>query len=113
MDQYPGPAIETVKDSSRYFVIRLRNDTGQTAFVGCGFADRSDSFDLNVALQVFFLFPVKKLIQDHFKYLEKSAEMEQKLTNSGPALDLAFKEGQTISISLVIFFFVIFALKNL
>lgn len=57
IEKYPGPAIETVSDSSRYFVLRLVNDeTGRTAYVGVGFVDRSDSFDLNVALQ------------DHFKY---------------------------------------------
>lgn len=52
VDSYPGPAVESVKDSSRYFVIRLQNDKGQSVCVGCGFADRSDSFDLNVTLQV-------------------------------------------------------------
>jgi hypothetical protein len=55
IDKYPSVAIEAVADSSRYFVLRLLNDNGQSAFVGIGFADRSDSFDLNVALM------------DHFK----------------------------------------------
>ncbi|KHJ91134.1 hypothetical protein OESDEN_09008, partial [Oesophagostomum dentatum] len=87
IDAFPGVCIEPVVDSSRYFVIRLKNDAGQTAFVGCGFADRGDSFDLNVALQ------------DHFKYIEKSAELEQ-ATATQPSLDLAFKEGQTISINI-------------
>jgi hypothetical protein len=32
-----------------------QDDTGRKAYIGIGFADRSDSFDLNVALQ------------DHFK----------------------------------------------
>ncbi|KJH51421.1 hypothetical protein DICVIV_02435 [Dictyocaulus viviparus] len=87
IEAFPGVCIEPVTDSSRYFVIRLKNDAGQTAFVGCGFADRGDSFDLNVALQ------------DHFKYLEKSAKLEKEPA-SQPSLDLAFKEGQTISINL-------------
>ena len=47
---YPGPAVQTVSDSSRYFVIAVDG-----AHLGLGFADRSDSFDLNVSLQ------------DHFK----------------------------------------------
>lgn len=34
IDGHPGIAIEPVIDSSRYFVIRLKNDNGQTAFVG-------------------------------------------------------------------------------
>ena len=41
---------QTVSDSSRYFVIAVDG-----AHLGLGFADRSDSFDLNVSLQ------------DHFK----------------------------------------------
>lgn len=61
IETYPGVAIEPVTDSSRYFVIRLQNDNGQTAFVGMGFADRGDSFDLNVALQVRCLFCTKLL----------------------------------------------------
>ncbi|GMT13877.1 hypothetical protein PFISCL1PPCAC_5174, partial [Pristionchus fissidentatus] len=86
IDTYPSVAVETVTDSSRYFVIRLQNDGGQSAFVGLGFQDRSDSFDLNVALQ------------DHFKFLKKSEEMSKE--PAGPALDLSFKEGQTITINL-------------
>ena len=63
-----------------------------------GFADRSDSFDLNVALQ------------DHFKGIKRDIEIEKEndLTNSangkaadiGPKLNLAFKEGQTIRINI-------------
>lgn len=57
IDKYPDHSIEPVSDSSRYFVLRLVNEqTGRSASVGIGFVDRSDSFDLNVALQ------------DHFKY---------------------------------------------
>ncbi|WKX95837.1 hypothetical protein Q1695_012352 [Nippostrongylus brasiliensis] len=36
---------------------------------------------------------------DHFKYIEKSAELDQ-ANVAQPALDLAFKEGQTISIKI-------------
>ena len=63
-----------------------------------GFADRSDSFDLNVALQ------------DHFKGIKRDIEIakENDITSgsnglsqaSGPKLDLAFKEGQTIRINI-------------
>lgn len=38
-------------------MIRLKDESGRSAFIGIGFYDRSDSFDFNVALQ------------DHFKYL--------------------------------------------
>ncbi|VDK83712.1 unnamed protein product [Onchocerca ochengi] len=87
VDEYPGLSIEPVLDSSRYFVVRLKNDSGQTAFIGLGFADRSDSFDLNVALQ------------EHFKYIEKSAEFNKEQMNDQPKLDLGFKKGQTITIN--------------
>ena len=61
---------------------------GKAAYIGIGFADRSDSFDLNVALQ------------DHFKWLKKSAEMVESGNDPGPQLDLKFKEGETISIKM-------------
>ena len=47
----------------RYFVIKIVDDNGRSAFIGIGFSDRSDSFDLNVALQ------------DHFKGVTKEAEI--------------------------------------
>jgi len=83
VDEYPGPAIEAVLDSSRYFVVRIQNEGGQSANVGIGFADRGDSFDLNVALQ------------DYFKGLKNEQDSVQA---PAPKLDLAFKEGQTIKI---------------
>ncbi|KAL8207682.1 UNVERIFIED_CONTAM: hypothetical protein K2H54_060636 [Gekko kuhli] len=55
IDQYPGIAVETVTDSSRYFVIRIQDGNGRSAFIGIGFGDRGDAFDFNVSLQ------------DHFK----------------------------------------------
>ena len=38
--------MEAVLDSSRYFVIRLE-DEGKKAYVGMGFAERTDSFDFS------------------------------------------------------------------
>ena len=93
IDQYPGIAIEAVSDSSRYFVLRIQDDSGRAAFIGVGFADRSDSFDLNVALQ------------DHFKWLKQSQEIENESTSEDagkPKLDLSFKEGETIKINMKI-----------
>lgn len=40
IEEFPGVAIEAVLDSSRYFVVRLKDDDGRTAFIGMGFADR-------------------------------------------------------------------------
>lgn len=61
--------------------------SGRTAYIGLGFGDRSDSFDLNVALQ------------DHFKWLRKEQEGE---SNPQQQLDLGFKEGETIKINMKI-----------
>lgn len=63
VDAYPGLAVESVTDSSRYFVLRLDNGTGQHAFVGMGFTERSDAFDFNVTLR------------DHFKREDTAAEI--------------------------------------
>ncbi|XP_035436760.1 NECAP-like protein CG9132 [Spodoptera frugiperda] len=87
IDKYPGVALESVTDSSRYFVVRIQDDNGRTAYIGLGFGDRSDSFDLNVALQ------------DHFKWLRKEQEGEQAPQQN---LDLGFKEGETIKINMKI-----------
>ncbi|PKU27344.1 adaptin ear-binding coat-associated protein 2 [Limosa lapponica baueri] len=55
VEQFPGIAVESVTDSSRYFVLRIEDGNGRRAFIGVGFVDRGDAFDFNVALQ------------DHFK----------------------------------------------
>ncbi|CAL1531167.1 unnamed protein product [Lymnaea stagnalis] len=90
VDSYPGIAVESVMDSSRYFVIRIKDESGRSAFIGIGFHDRADSFDLNVS------------IQDHFKWLKQEAEEEKNASTveTGPKLDLGFKEGQTIKLNL-------------
>jgi len=82
--EFPGVAVEPVTDSSRYFVLRIADGSGRTAFIGAGFADRGDAFDFNVALQ------------DHFNR-EKSVN---EMLPEQPKLDLGLKAGQTISIKL-------------
>lgn len=54
VDAFPSPAVESVSDSARYFVIMIKDGNARTAFIGIGFIDRSDSFDFNVTLQDFF-----------------------------------------------------------
>ncbi|EDM01977.1 rCG30327 [Rattus norvegicus] len=90
VEQYPGIAVETVADSSRYFVIRIQDGTGRSAFIGIGFTDRGDAFDFNVSLQ------------DHFKWVKQETEIskESQEMDSRPKLDLGFKEGQTIKLSI-------------
>ncbi|KAF9428765.1 Adaptin ear-binding coat-associated protein 2 [Podila epigama] len=80
--------VEAVKDSSRYFVVRIE-DQGRHAFLGLGFLDRSHAFDFNVALQ------------DHFKHIaaERAAE-QRKAGAQQPKLDFSLKEGQTLNLSI-------------
>ena len=83
-----GTAVEAVVDSSRYFVIKIVDGiSGNHAFVGLGFPERSWAFDLNVALQ------------DHVKRV-KAPALEQILQSSGPALDFSLKEGEKIQINI-------------
>lgn len=39
IDQYPGIAVETVTDSSRYFVIRIQDGTGELSMPSAGVED--------------------------------------------------------------------------
>jgi len=88
VDAYPGAAVEAVTDSSRYFVIKIVDEGGRSAFIGMGFSDRADSFDLNVTLQ------------DHFQGVKKEEKISQESHEPQPQLDLAFKEGQTIKVNI-------------
>nr|KAF6444590.1 NECAP endocytosis associated 2 [Molossus molossus] len=90
VDQFPGTAVESVTDSSRYFVIRIEDGNGRRAFIGLGFGDRGDAFDFNVALQ------------DHFKWVKQQCEFAKQAQNpdQGPKLDLGLKEGQTIKLNI-------------
>ncbi|XP_077804819.1 adaptin ear-binding coat-associated protein 2 isoform X4 [Macaca mulatta] len=92
VDQFPGTAVESVTDSSRYFVIRIEDGNGRRAFIGIGFGDRGDAFDFNVALQ------------DHFKWVKQQCEFAKQAQNpdQGPKLDLGFKEGQTIKLNIAV-----------
>ncbi|KAJ2993162.1 hypothetical protein HDV02_002602 [Globomyces sp. JEL0801] len=78
-------------DSSRYFVIKIVDGgTGQHAFVGLGFPERSYAFDMNVALQ------------DHAKRVRGANEIttSSKLADLPPPVDYSLKEGQKIQIKL-------------
>lgn len=90
VEEYPGIAVETVSDSSRYFVLRIQDDNGRSAFIGIGFGDRGDAFDFNVALQ------------DHFKWVKQENEFSKQAQapDTTPKLDLGFKEGQTITLNI-------------
>lgn len=74
--------VQTVSDSSRYFVIKPVDGP----HLGLGFGDRSDSFDFNMALN------------EHFKSLRVEEEIAKEEEEPRERLDLAFKEGQTIKV---------------
>lgn len=57
-------SVETVLDSSRYFVLKIEDGRGKHAFIGLGFNERNEAFDFNVALS------------DHEKYVRRGQEKE-------------------------------------
>lgn len=76
---YPGPQVQPVVDSRRYFVVKVVSDTGRSALIGIGFADGADSFDLSVALQ------------DYFTTITKAAKAVEEEEQQRPELDLKLK----------------------
>ncbi|CAM9313721.1 unnamed protein product [Choristocarpus tenellus] len=86
-------AVERVPDSSRYFVIKIKNAQGRHAFVGLAFNDRNEAFDFNVALQEFN----KDLERDII--LEQQHQKEES-DSAGPTMDFSLKQGEKIKIAI-------------
>ncbi|KAF9482812.1 adaptin ear-binding coat-associated protein 1 NECAP-1 [Pholiota conissans] len=87
------PSVEAVLDSSRYFVVRVE-DAGKKAYIGLGFAERSDSFDFNVALQDY--------TKRRRATLNPPVDVDEVSPHApaGPKKDYTLKEGQTFSINI-------------
>ncbi|KAI8926162.1 hypothetical protein BC831DRAFT_243536 [Entophlyctis helioformis] len=86
-----GSSVESVLDSSRYFVIKIVDPgSGNHAFVGIGFPERSWAFDFNVALQ------------DHVKRVRNARQSKSKQAVEDDALkvDYSLKDGQKFIINL-------------
>ncbi|GAA6015611.1 hypothetical protein JCM10207_008143 [Rhodosporidiobolus poonsookiae] len=95
----PNGGCEAVLDSSRYFVLTVVDAaSGQKAYVGMGFPERTESFDFNVALQ-------------DWSKRQTPAPLSSAATPSGPAKpsphlppggarDFSLKDGETFSIKL-------------
>ncbi|KAK6780647.1 hypothetical protein RDI58_022831 [Solanum bulbocastanum] len=88
-------SVESVLDSSRYFVLKIEDGRGKHAFIGLGFNERNEAFDFNVALS------------DHEKYVKREHEKEVGDGEAGddnhidihPAVNHRLKEGETIRIN--------------
>jgi hypothetical protein len=123
------PCVEAVLDSSRYFVIRVE-DAGKKAYIGMGFAERTDSFDFSRDHDFYMnIIPVSQLPQtwlckttpsidshltDHTILSQSSRRRFRAKLNppsptseatsphlpAGPKKDYSLKEGQTFSISI-------------
>lgn len=100
INKWRNAALFTFQNEQRELPIKFKSNfclcyfffllAGRTAFLGLGFGDRSDSFDLNVALQ------------DHFKWVKNQEKIDQEKVTPRPELDLGFKEGETIKINMKI-----------
>lgn len=79
-------SVERVRDSTRYFVLRVVGPNGQHAFIGMGFDERNDAFDFWASLVDF---------GSQIKQEEKASETSE----SSPDLShLQLNQGQTISL---------------
>jgi hypothetical protein len=83
-------SVEPVNDSSRYYVLRIEDGQKRHAFIGMGFAERSEAFDFSAALQ------------DHAKYIKQEKEAQKAAENlaTRPHIDYSLKEGEKIKVEL-------------
>jgi hypothetical protein len=68
--------VETILDSSQYFVLRIEDGRGKHAFVGLGFAERNEAFDFNVALL------------DHEKHVRREQEKDTGESTNDTHIDI-------------------------
>ncbi|KAK0496902.1 adaptin ear-binding coat-associated protein 1 [Armillaria luteobubalina] len=89
------PSVEAVLDSSRYFVVRIE-DAEKKAYIGLGFAERTDSFDFNVALQDY-----SKRHRAALNPPQTDAEDgPSPHVPAGPKKDYSLKDGETFTIAI-------------
>ncbi|KJZ72982.1 hypothetical protein HIM_07554 [Hirsutella minnesotensis 3608] len=84
-------SVEPVVDSSRFFAVTVRDQSGRKAVLGIGFEERSDAFDLAVALQ-----EARRSLGLDAK--EQNASAAEKAKEN--VKDYSLKEGETITVSL-------------
>ena len=89
-----GKNVESVLDSSRYFVLRVINEENKsTAYLGLGFLERSESFDFNVALQDWSKRELTPSLSS-----STSTSSSSTSSTSKPTRDFSLKPGETMKI---------------
>lgn len=91
-------AVEPVTDSSRYFVLRVADKaTGNHAFIGLGFRERSDASNFAAALDDYRQYLRRKKEAEHMKEEYNLKESEDTVERTA---DFSLKPGQTIKLKL-------------
>lgn len=80
--------VEPVLDSSRFFAVTVRDPQGHKAVLGIGFEDRSEAFDLGVALQ------------EARRSLGLEGDAGKKNVAKQENKDYSLKEGETITVNI-------------
>ncbi|KAH7159826.1 hypothetical protein B0J13DRAFT_113871 [Dactylonectria estremocensis] len=81
--------VEPVLDSSRFFALTVRDPQGRRAILGIGFEERSEAFDLSIALQ-----EARKALGWEGQQSKPDAAKEQEEKR-----DYSLKEGETITVN--------------
>ncbi|WFD22626.1 hypothetical protein MEQU1_001300 [Malassezia equina] len=89
-----GKSVEATLDSSRCFVVRVESDDGRHAFIGIGFAERSESFDFTVALQDW----TRRRKSELAGPASDEAPRPSPHLPDGPRQDFSLREGETLSL---------------
>ncbi|KOS20483.1 Adaptin ear-binding coat-associated protein 2 [Escovopsis weberi] len=87
--------VEPVVDSARFFALTVRDPAGRKAVLGIGFEDRSDAFDLNLALHE----ANRSLGLDGPGASASHRDGSGSSGTAGPK-DYSLKEGETITVNL-------------
>ncbi|GAA6008568.1 hypothetical protein JCM11491_003351 [Sporobolomyces phaffii] len=97
----PHGGCEAVLDSSRFFVLTVVDQqSGQKAYIGMGFPERTESFDFNVALQDWSKRQSPPKLSSAPGSSASSSSTASPHLPAGGSRDFSLKEGETISIKL-------------